>query len=149
MPPPLAVAATRHAHSATTLLVHVVWSTHRRAPWLDVSFDHRLAELVAHLATRVGARALAVGNGIDHVHVVARHPPTVAVSDVVQRLKGASARAMRAAVPHAAGHLWQAGYWAESLGPFELPTVVAYVRGQRAHHARQREVGEPWESALA
>src|SRR5215218_7525672 len=71
-------------------------------------------------------------NAADHVHVVARHPPSVAVSDVVQKLKGASAHAMRAAVPHATGHLWQAGYWAESVGPFELPAVVASRACERA-----------------
>ena len=54
--------AARHAHTATTLLVHLVWSTHRRAPWLDISFDQRLAELLGRLAKRVGAEALAVGN---------------------------------------------------------------------------------------
>jgi putative transposase len=141
---PVAAPATRHAHSATTLLVHVVWSTHRRRPWLDISFDRRLGELLATLANRIGSAALAVGNADDHVHVVVRHPPSVALSDVVQKLKGASARAIRAAVPLAAGHLWQAGYWAESVGPFELPAVVAYVRDQRLHHDRHAGVSEPW-----
>ena len=137
--------AARHAHSATSLLVHLVWSTHRRAPWLDISFDQRLAELLGRLAKRVGAEALAIGNAADHVHAVVRHPPSVALSDVVQRLKGASARAMHAAVPHAAGSLWQAGYWAESVGPFELPAVLAYVRDQRGHHDRYQHESEPWE----
>src|SRR5215218_7525673 len=54
MHPLVALPSTRHAHSATTLLVHVVWSTHRCAPWLDISFDPRLAELLARLAKRVG-----------------------------------------------------------------------------------------------
>ena len=149
MHPGVVLPATRHAHSATTLLVHVVWSTHRRAPWLDISFDARLAVLLERLAMRVGARALAIGNAADHVHVVARHPPNVAVSDVVKRLKGASARAMQAAVPEAVGQLWQVGYWAESVGPLELPAIVAYVREQRAHHDGHRDVSEPWASALS
>jgi putative transposase len=146
MHPRVVLPPTRHAHSATTLVVHVVWSTHRRARWLDVSFDQRLAELLAQLAKRVDAEALAVGNAADHVHAVVRHPPSVAVSDVVQRLKGASARALHAAVPHAAGRLWQAGYWAQSVGPLELPAVVAYVRDQRSHHDRHWEASEPWEA---
>jgi putative transposase len=143
---PVAPPATRHAHSTTALFVHVVWSTHRRAPWLDLSFDQRLAELLGQLSRRVGAEALAVGNAADHVHAVVRHPPSVALSDVMQRLKGASARAMHAAVPHAAGHLWQVGYWAESVSPIAVPTVVAYVRDQRSHHDLHREPTEPWEA---
>ena len=126
--------------------VHVVWSTHRRAPWLDVSFDQRLAELLARLSRRVGTEALAVGNAADQVHAVVRHPPSVALSDVVQRLKGASARAMHAAIPHAVGHLWQVGYWAESVSPIQLPAVVVYVHDQRSHHDLHREPTEPWEA---
>ena len=71
----------------------------------------------------------------------------VAVSDVVQRLKGASAHAMRAAVPQAFGRLWQTGYWAESVGPFELAAVVAYVRDQRRHHDGS-ELSERWEAGV-
>jgi REP element-mobilizing transposase RayT len=139
------MSITRRAHTATALLVHVVWSTHRRAPWLDPSFDQRLAVLRSLLARRVDAEVVAVGNAADHVHVLVRHPPSVAVSELVQRLKGASAHAMSSVVPCAAGHVWQTGYWAESVGPLELPKVAAYVREQRAHHDRDRDRTEPWE----
>jgi REP element-mobilizing transposase RayT len=142
----LAPAARRHAHSSTTLLVHVVWSTHRRAPWIDRSYDRRLGELLETLAKRIACEAIAVGNATDHVHVLVGHPPSVAVSDIVHRLKGASARSIHAALPQAAGHVWQVGYWAESIGPSELPGVTRYVRDQRVHHDGRGAATEPWEA---
>jgi putative transposase len=120
MHPPL-VSPTRHAHSATTLLVHVVWSTHGRA------------------------RSLAVGNAADHVHTLVRHPPTLAVAELAQRLKGASARALLPALQRRGDHLWQAGYWAETVAPHDLRAVVAYIRDQRTHH-ELADLREPWET---
>ena len=49
-------------------------------------------------------------------------------------IKGASARDvnLRRAFAHAI--VWQAGYWAESLGPPDQSPLVAYVRNQRRRH---------------
>ena len=135
-----------HAHCATTLLAHVVWSTHRRAAWLEVSIDRGLASWLGQLAKRLGAEAIAVGNAADHVHVVVRHPPSAPLSYVVQRLKGGSAHAMRAVATHAGSHVWQVGYWAESVSPRELPAITEYVRNQRTHHDRHPAASEAWES---
>ena len=43
--------------------------------------------------------------------------------------------------------LLQVGYWAESLTPIALEPLVAYVRGQRAHHG-DRAPAEAWEANL-
>jgi REP-associated tyrosine transposase len=144
MHPPL-VSPTRHAHSATTLLVHVVWSTHGRARSLDPSFDPRLALVLETTARRVGCALLAVGNAADHVHTLVRHPPTLAVAELAQRLKGASARALLPALQRRGDHLWQAGYWAETVAPHDLRAVVAYIRDQRTHH-ELADLREPWET---
>ena len=122
------------AHSATTLLVHVVWATHRRAPWLDPSLDRRLADLLEIAARRVECTLLAAGNAADHVHVLVRHPPSVAIATLVQRLKGTSARSLSAALGHEAGHVWQVGYWAQTVSPSDFHAVAAYVANQRDHH---------------
>lgn len=140
------VSPTRYAHSVATLLVHLVWSTHRRARWLDRSLDSRLAVLLETVAARVGCTLLAVGNAADHVHTIVRNPPTLGVADLVHRLKGASAHALRGALPSVHDHVWQAGYWAETVGPHDLPALASYVRAQRAHHDGGA-LREPWEAS--
>jgi REP element-mobilizing transposase RayT len=137
------------AHSATTLLVHVVWATHRRAPWLDPSLDRRLADLLEIAARRVECTQLAAGNAADHVHVLVRHPPSVAIATLVQRLKGTSARSLSAALGREAGHVWQVGYWAQTVSPSEFRAVAAYVANQRAHHDEPHAAREPWEPAAS
>jgi len=137
------------AHSATTLVVHIVWATHRRAPWLDRSVDRRLADLLEIAARRVECALLAAGNAQDHVHVLVRHPPSLAVAPLVQRLKGTSSRSLSAALGREAGRMWQVGYWAQTVSPTELRGVAAYVTNQRAHHDDLHASSEPWEQAAS
>ena len=88
----------RHArliqrHSQNLLLVHVVWTTHRRDPLLAPAADAWLTRVLDQKAGEIGSKLLASGNASDHVHVLVRYPSTLDVATIVQRLKGASSYA--------------------------------------------------------
>lgn len=134
-----------HAHATTVLVVHLIWSTRNRAPWLDPRLDVWLAALLERKARALDCLLIAAGNADDHVHVVVRHPPRVSVAQIAHRLKGASSRSLHLALPQTQGLVWQVGYWAESVTPSALEPLVAYVRGQRAHHSRH-SCPESWET---
>jgi putative transposase len=123
-----------HNHSHSTVLVHAVWSTERRSRVLPVGFDARLAALLARKANALGCAPLAIGIASDHVHALLRLASTVALADVVQRLKGASARDVNAEGLLRATLRWQSGYWAESLAPADTEPLRRYLLAQRAHH---------------
>jgi putative transposase len=142
---PVVTGLPWHAHSATMLVVHMVWATRRRTPWLEARFDGMLADLLARKARRLDCALLAAGVAPDHVHVLLRHPPRVSIAQVAHRLKGSSARALHPALPPTDGHVWQVGYWAESVTPRDVAAVADYVRSQRAHHARRIDA-EAWET---
>jgi putative transposase len=59
-------------------------------------------------------------------------PPKLAVSECLGQLKGASSHAVKR---RAAPFRWQEGYGALTLCDEILPTVIAYVRNQKQHHA--------------
>lgn len=136
-----------HAHATTVLVVHMIWATRKRAPWLQLRFDAWLAALLERKARALDCQLVAVGNAVDHVHVLVLHPPRVSVAQIAHRLKGASSRALHLTLPATQGLVWQVGYWAESVTPTALEPLVAYVRGQRAHHA-DHALAEPWEANL-
>ena len=133
------------AHSSTLLFVHLVWATRERHPLLEPSVDAWLAALLEHKVLALDGELIAAGNAADHVHVIASYPSRVTVANLAQHLKGASSRAI--ALELRWEFAWQAGYWAESVGHRELPSLVEYVRRQRVHHARRAEL-EPWESSV-
>jgi putative transposase len=73
----------------------------------------------------------------DHVHLLVAYPPKVALSTLVNSLKGVSARMLRAAaLPEVAEktwgeHFWSPSYCAVSCGGAPLEVVKRYVEQQR------------------
>lgn len=73
----------------------------------------------------------------DHVHLLISYPPKVALSRLVNSLKGVSARRLRAAnLPEVRSKLWGEHFWspsycAVSSGGAPLETLKRYVTAQR------------------
>jgi putative transposase len=77
-----------------------------------------------------------IGGIETHVHIVVTIPPTVAISEWIGQLKGASAHEINQQTGHNDVTLqWQSGYGVVSFGTGDLEWVKAYVRNQRRHHA--------------
>ena len=108
---------------------HLFWAFKNRARALTPELEADLFPYLVAEAHHLGCQALAINGCEDHVHVVVSAPPTLAVSDLVKGLKGASA--------HALGVHWQVGYGAFTVGERGLPVAVAYVENQKNHHARK------------
>jgi putative transposase len=80
---------------------------------------------------------LAEFNGAnDHVHLLVHYPPKVALSTLVNSLKGVSARYLRQEYSaHVrtylqGGHFWSRSYYAGSTGDANLATVGNYIQSQ-------------------
>ncbi|WP_345578986.1 IS200/IS605 family transposase [Nonomuraea rosea] len=73
----------------------------------------------------------------DHVHLLVHYPPKVALSVLVNSLKGVSARLLRKEFgPHVGqylsdGHFWSPSYFAASCGGAPLSIVKEYIESQR------------------
>ena len=119
---------------------------------LEASLDDTLIGIVGAKAECLGCQLLAAGCGPDHLHAVLRLAPTVRLCELVHRIKGGSAYDVNHHLRGARPLCWQAGYWAESLGPADLDPLIDYVRGQRLHHdlshpAERWQFGEDWSPA--
>jgi putative transposase len=73
----------------------------------------------------------------DHVHLLVGYPPKVALSKLINSLKGCSARRVRSLdLPEVRGKLWGAHFWspsycAVSCGGAPLAIVKRYIEQQR------------------
>lgn len=73
----------------------------------------------------------------DHVHLMVNFPPTVAVSRLINSLKGVSSRRLRQEFPELVEHYWRAqrlwsgSYYAGSVGGAPLSVVRQYIEDQR------------------
>jgi len=72
----------------------------------------------------------------DHVHLLVEYPPKVALSTLVNSLKGVSSRRLRQQQPDIAaryykGVLWSPSYFAASCGGAPLSNIRQYIEEQR------------------
>ena len=91
----------------------------------------------ANVCERMGAQLLALDGESDRIHLVVEYPPTLAVSALVNALKGTSSRVLRHVRPDIGrrywkGVLWSPSYFAASTGGATLEKVKQYVEAQRA-----------------
>lgn len=75
----------------------------------------------------------------DHVHLLINYPPKVAVSNLVNSLKGVSSRHLRKDFPEIknklwGGSLWSPSYFASSCGGAPLEIIKQYTEQQQTPH---------------
>jgi putative transposase len=121
-------------HSFTNCLVHCVWSTKNREPWLTPDLWERLWPYLGGIARQNQIKTLAIGGARDHVHVLLSLPATMSVAKAMQLLKGNSSKWIRETFPKMHFFAWQEGYAAFSVGVSAVDAAVAYIRNQAEHH---------------
>ena len=121
-------------HSHVCSIVHVVFGTKQRMQLIPAAVQPRLWNYLAGIARNHHIQALAVGGTEDHVHLLLRLPPDMALSDAVRTLKANSSRLMRENSP---SFTWQEGYGGFSVSPPQVDGVRRYIANQAAHHHRQ------------
>jgi putative transposase len=118
----------------TQLYVHLVWSTWDRLPMLQPGLKPRIYACIRREADRLRCEILAIGGIEDHVHVLVRIPPTIAIADLVKRLKGVSSHLANREMMDRAVFKWQGGYGAFTVSKRALPRAQHYILNQEEHH---------------
>jgi len=93
---------------------------------------------MAEVCADFGASLEEFNGEADHVHLLVTYPPTVALSSLVNSLKGVSSRHLRKEFgPQLRRHLWgnrlwSPSYFAGSAGGAPLSVVKDYITNQKA-----------------
>ena len=118
--------------------LHAVWHTKQSLPLLTPQVEAQTHHyLRGRLINTPGAFVHEIGGTENHVHVVISIAPTILISDLIGKLKGASSHEANRKLGCGRKVLeWQTGYGVVSFGTKDLEWVKAYVRDQKEHHAR-------------
>ena len=126
----------RARHSVSLLHAHVVFVTkYRRPVFTDAMLTH-CENIMRDACTELGTELVEFNGEADHVHLLVSYPPALAISTLVQRLKGRTAYAVRREYTGACvrarmrGHLWSPSYFAVSCGGAPLSIIKQYIDGQ-------------------
>ena len=121
------------AHSYSNLVYHIVYGTKDRRPLIDEAFRPRLYEYLGGTIRGLKGICLEVGGVQDHVHVLVKLSPTIAVSELLEKLKANSSKWAKS-VKLDFG--WQAGYSAFTVSESQVGRVRDYIQNQAAHHRK-------------
>jgi REP element-mobilizing transposase RayT len=122
--------------SLALLLVHVIFSTKDRVPFLRREIRSELNAYLATVSRNLGCECFLVGGVEDHVHLAVGLSRTVTAARLVEQLKTASSQWLKTKSPQLRQFSWQSGYAIFSVSPQALPELKAYIANQVAHHSK-------------
>lgn len=131
----------RHGrHCVFNLHVHLVFVTkYRRGVFTKAILDE-LRTVFDCVCKDFEAELIEFDGEDDHVHLLVNYPPKVAVSVLVNTLKGVSSRLIRKSNHPSikqklwGGALWSPSYFAASCGGAPIAIIKQYIEQQQTPH---------------
>jgi REP element-mobilizing transposase RayT len=123
--------------SLSQFILHIVFSTKDRRPWLDPVIRPRMHAYLATVCRDCDCQVYRVGGAADHVHIAARLARTVSQAELLEKIKKTSSVWIKSQGEQYAGFFWQGGYGDFSIGWSQLEDLVDYIDGQEQHHRAQ------------
>jgi putative transposase len=125
----------RGAHTVYEIHLHVVWTTKYRKAVLVGEAATRVRDLIRELCGTLDVKIMKGHVSKDHVHLLVSIPPQVAVSKLMQRLKGKTAYKVMLEFPHIKKHywgqdMWARGYFCCSTGNVTDEIIAQYIAHQ-------------------
>ncbi|TVZ02277.1 IS200/IS605 family transposase [Trebonia kvetii] len=123
-------------HCIFILHAHLVFVTKYRHQVFGNEHLVRLEEVMRDVCADFEVKLEEFNGESNHVHLLVNFPPKVALSKLVNSLKGVSSRRMRQEFPglrrhyYRANRLWSASYFAGSVGGAPISVLRQYIEQQ-------------------
>ena len=91
---------------------HVVWVTKYRYKVLEGALRERLRVIIRQTCEEMGVHIVKGVLARDHIHMFLSIPPHLALSTVMQRIKGRSSRRIQMEFPELRKRYWGRRFWA-------------------------------------
>lgn len=127
----------RGRHCVFLMHVHLVFVAKYRRRVFDGDAINRMRTIFTKVCADFEAQLIEMDGEDDHVHLLVEYPPKVAVSALVNSLKGVSSRMIRKKnYPSIrkklwGGALWSPSYFASSCGGAPIEIIRQYIEQQQ------------------
>ena len=124
----------RTRHAVYNINYHLVWCPKYRRSVLTGNVGVRLAQLLREYVQQLDGEVLELVVMPDHVHLFASFPPTMAIDQIMHKLKGASSHQLREEFPHLKSRLpslWTRSYYIGTAGHVSAAIIKRYIDEQR------------------
>lgn len=126
------------AQSLANVVVHIVFSTKNRYPFL--SDDEVRREMHAYLGgtcNQMDCPVIIVGGTADHVHILCKLSRNIAIAKMIGEIKRESSKWVKTKSNMLTRFSWQNGYGIFSVGKSEVEKVKPYIFNQKEHHRKR------------
>jgi putative transposase len=121
--------------SASKILVHLVWSTKNRLPFINNNIKQILFTHIRQNAIVKGIEIIEINGYVDHVHCLINLQYNQKIEDVVKLIKGESSHWInKNNLLRDEFFQWQAKYFAESISIRDIDKLRGYIKNQELHH---------------
>lgn len=124
------------------ILLHVIFSTRHREPWITPDIAERLYAYIGGLVRAQNGVLYDIGGVEDHVHLYLRWRPDATVSDLMRTVKARSSSWVHDTFPNLGAFAWQEGYGVFSVSKSQ-EEYVKFSTGC-APSACRRSALHPW-----
>lgn len=125
------------SHSYAKVWIHVVFSTKNRQPLINPVLEQKLFEVLNKESDKLECRLKAINGMPDHIHMLIRISPKIAIADIIKQLKGASSYWVNHENMTREKFSWQTGYGVFSVSESQLIKVKNYIENQKVHHKKR------------
>lgn len=124
------------AQSLSNVLLHIVFSTKNRHPFIGADIEEELFKYVAGICRDLKCPSHKIGGADDHIHIAYSLSRTIAISKLAEEIKTGSSTWIKTKGDRYVDFAWQNGYGAFSIGQSQLADLIRYIANQREHHRR-------------
>jgi REP element-mobilizing transposase RayT len=117
-------------------MIHVVFSTKDRYPFLTPVVRPELHSYMATIFQTCESPAVVINSMADHVDVLCNLSRRRAIGDVVEDVKKDSSKWLKTKGGMLQKFYWQGGYGAFSVSPSNVASVPRYIERQEEHHQK-------------
>lgn len=123
--------------SLSQVLIHLVFSTKYRQPFITEKIEPELYSYIAKiLYDECYSPALIIGGDCDHIHILYAQSRIWSVAKIVELIKKRSSKWMKTKGKEFQTFQWQTGYGAFSVSRSGAEIVKRYIANQKEHHRR-------------
>lgn len=119
------------------ILLHIVFSTKHREPWITAEIVERLYSYMGGIVRAEKGVLYDIGGMEDHVHLYLRWRPDATASDLMRTVKARSSKWVHDTFPALSAFAWQQRYSVITVSKSLEGAVKAYIAGQHEHHKKE------------
>ena len=125
----------KSSHSLYDCKYHIVWITKYRRPILSGIVGERIRDILRKICKEHEVEILKGHVSKDHIHMFVSVPPHLAISKLVQYLKGKSSYKIMQenksiSKQYWGRHMWGRGYFVATSGNITDEMVMEYIQNQ-------------------